>query len=102
MQRTSASGLLLDGGAGLMPSRYLPIEGEPIERCAPAGVPSAASQGGVPAFGRRDYDWPPQFSRRVDDAMRELRRGDAVEDVQTRHGGVVLRQAQREMSRAGR
>lgn len=82
-----------------MPTRNIPMldgDTDPVEMVSPSGAPSTASQGGDPAFGNRNTDWPPQFSRRVDDAIAELRRGDSEEEVHARHGGIVLRQAKRE------
>lgn len=83
-----------------MSARNIPMldgDTDPVERVAKSGSPaSCAPMGGDPAFGNRNTDWPPQFSRRVDDAIEELRRGDSEEEVHARHGGIVLRQAKRE------
>lgn len=71
-----------------------------IPRVQRFGVPAEVMRGGPSADAR--LVWPPAFAARVNAAMVELRRGDAEEEVQGRHGAVVLKQAQREVRRVQR
>ena len=40
--------------------------------------------------------WPKPFADRLDDAKRRLKAGEPVSDVRSRHGIIVVRQAQLE------